>query len=770
MPADQEPTGRIGPYRLLEKLGEGGMGAVYLAEQEKPVRRRVAIKVIKLGMDTKEVIARFEAERQALAMMNHPNVAQVYDTGATDQGRPYFVMEHVGGVSITDYCDRHQLSTRERLELIVPVCQAVHHAHQRGIIHRDLKPSNVLVTLQDGSPMPKVIDFGVAKAIEHRLSDKTVHTEQGRLIGTPEYMSPEQAEMTGLNIDTTTDVYSLGVILYEVLTGTLPFERATLLDAGLTEMHRIIRESAPPLPSTRVGSLRKELRGELDWITMRAMEKDRTRRYQSASELAADIERYLANEPVLARRPSTTYQLRKLVVRHKVRFGLLVLLTLTLIGFAATMSIQADRIARERDRANQEAETAQQVSSFLVGLFEVPDPSESKGNTITAREILDKGAAEIREELSDQPLVQARLMSTMGTVYQELGLLEPAGRLLEEALETKQAVLGPEHQDVARDLQLLGRQRRVSGKFDEARDLCERALAIQERTLGPDAVEVSYSLNSLACVLTLTDRMDEAQPLFERSLAIREQALGPDDPDVASALNDLSTMLCMKGDFEEARPLLERSIEIQERTEGSDHPIVAVSLQNLGALLASIGDEEAARPVLARALAIQEKVLGPDHPEIARVLCNLGCLSRDQGDHQEARRLFERAHAIIRDGLGPDHPEIVFPLSEMGRLCREEGSYGEAQRLYQRAWEVAESAYGPGDSQAMAMLRHLARLAALQEDRDQAIAHLSLLLERGYQDDGQAVADHPDFAFLRGDPEFEAIVAEMGQGRGGGGR
>ncbi len=374
-PSGSSPK-NIGPYRILETLGEGGMGEVFLAEQERPIQRRVALKLIKLGMDTKEVIARFESERQALAIMNHPNVAKVFDAGATEQGRPYFVMEHVLGVPITDYCDRHRLSTRERLELFIPVCLAIHHAHQKGIIHRDIKPSNVLVAIQDGQPVPKVIDFGVAKAVDRRLTERTVFTEQGRIIGTPAYMSPEQAEMTGLNIDTTTDVYSLGVLLYELLVGTLPFDPNELLDVGLDGMHRIIREVDPPTPSSRISTLgdsardvashrrtlpealARQIRGELDWITMRAMEKDRTRRYQSASEFAADITRYLHDEAVLAGPPSLGYRMRKLARRHRgpVVAASAIALTLVLAAVVSTwFGIEAESRRREAEALRQEA-------------------------------------------------------------------------------------------------------------------------------------------------------------------------------------------------------------------------------------------------------------------------------------------------------------------------------------------------------------------------------------------------------------------------------
>jgi non-specific serine/threonine protein kinase/serine/threonine-protein kinase len=450
-PFDGGTPQRIGDYRILQKLGEGGMGEVFEAEQERPVRRKVALKLIKWGMNTKQVVARFESERQALAMMDHPNIARVYDGGATEQGRPYFAMEFVRGEPITQYCDRHLLNTRERLKLFMQVCEGVQHAHQKGIIHRDLKPSNVLVAIQENKPVPKIIDFGVAKATEQRLTEKTVFTQMGVLIGTPEYMSPEQAEMTVLDIDTRTDVYSLGVMLYELMTGVLPFDPKELRSSGFDEIRRKIREEEPSKPSARISTLpdvakkrkielptlRRELKGDLDWITLRAMEKDRTRRYGSPNELAADVDRYLTDQPVLATPPSAVYRTRKFVRRHKVGVlaGAVVVLAL-LAGIAGT-TIGLVRATRAEAEAKREAAAAKQVSDFLVDLFNVSNPSEARGSTITAREILDRGAERIEEELKDQPLVQAQMMHTMGKVYRSLGIYDEADSMLERAVDLR---------------------------------------------------------------------------------------------------------------------------------------------------------------------------------------------------------------------------------------------------------------------------------------------------------------------------------------------
>jgi non-specific serine/threonine protein kinase/serine/threonine-protein kinase len=722
-------------YRIIQKVGEGGMGEVYEAEQEEPIRRRVALKVIKMGMDTKEVVARFESERQALALMDHPAIARVFAAGMTDVGQPYFAMEFVKGVPITKYCDSHRLSTRARLELFQKVCEGVQHAHQKGIIHRDLKPSNVLVAVQGDKPEPKIIDFGLAKATAQQLTDHTVFTHHGQMLGTPEYMSPEQADLTGLDIDTRTDVYSLGLLLYELLVGALPFDSKELRKGGFDLIRKKIREDEPSKPSakvTRLGdaseaaavqrrtdpaALSKQLRGDLDWIIMKAVEKDRTRRYDSASDLAADISRHLNNHPVLAGPPSTAYRMKKFVARHKVGVaaGSVVLVTL-LLGITGTTiglfrSVRAERMAREQ------AEAARQVSEFLEGLFAVSDPGESRGNTITAREILDNGRDRIVVDLQDQPLVQARLMTTMGRVYRRLGLYGEARRLHETALAARQSEMGEQTLEVAESRLELGWNLEAIGDYEDALAMYAGALATQREILGPEHPDVARTISSIGKVYNKTRRFEEAKASHELALQIREKSLGGDHIDVSNSLNLLGNVHVAMTDYRGALPYYERALTIREKNLGGDHPRVAVVLGNLANAYWNLGDYNTARPLNARALAIQEKVLGPDHPDLAYALNNTANLLSASGDYAAAKRTHERALEIRQKHLRWDHPEL------------------------------ADTYY------------NLACVSALQGDRTAALLYLNESVRRGF---AKTIIFHDsDLASIREDPEYIRIVDEL---------
>ncbi len=685
----------IGPYRVLELLGSGGMGEVYLAEQLTPIHRRVALKIIKQGMDTKDVVARFETERQALALMDHAAIAKVFEAGATPRGRPYFAMEYVQGASIIEYCDTHRLSIDERVRLFVKVCEGVQHAHQCAIIHRDLKPSNILVSVHGQSVSPKIIDFGVAKATGSRLTDRAAHTRIGEFIGTPEYMSPEQAEKSGLDVDTRSDVYSLGVVLYELLVGTVPFDPSTLRSSGLDEIRRRIREDDPPTPSVRLSQLGAEgqaagrarhtnanklaerVRGDLDWICLKALEKDRTRRYGTPTELAEDLNRHLADLPVVARPPSASYRMSKFVRRHRLGVTSALVLVALLMAFAGTMAVQAGRIARERDRANQEtqraeeeARAASEVSRFLVQLFEVSDPGETRGNSITAREILDQGAQRIGGQLASQPAMQARMSRTIGEVYTALGLYKEARPLLENAhaLVDSLSTAGKGH-----PAQLASAKHALAllliwiGEYEQAHELVSDAVAIRERHSGSDSSELAASLRLLGVTLQRQDRLVDAEVELRRAAEIQEQGAGTNDSEYAATLHNLAIVRMLQKDFAEAETLFLRSADIERTVRGQENHRVATSLHVLSILLQ---DQERYAEALVQereALRIREAVLGPDHFHVAYSLTTLAQLHRQLGQAQLALQPGQRAMRIAEEAVGPAHWEAIWMRGDVAK-------------------------------------------------------------------------------------------------------
>src|SRR5215472_3926022 len=515
----------VGPYRLHRKLGQGGMGQVWLAEQTAPLRRQVALKLIKAGLFDDSLLDRFQAERQSLAIMNHPAIAKVFDAGATPEGQPYFAMEYVHGLSITDYCDRKRLKIPERLDLFIKVCEGVQHAHQKAIIHRDLKPANILVVEVDGKPTPRIIDFGIAKALSSKTAPDSFLTQfAGGFVGTPGYVSPEQADPAVVDVDTRTDVYSLGVILYVLLTGCLPFDSALWKQKPFPEVLRQLREEDPPRPSTRISTTRETqkttaqlrrvepqqlislLHGDLDWIAMKAIEKDRDRRYATPSALAADIERFLQNRPVEARPAGAAYRLRKYVRRHRVAVGVASGLAAVLLTFAITQAIQLRRITRERDRADR-------VSAFMANMFQISDPSESRGNSVTAREILDRASKDIDTGLAKDPQLQAQMMDVMGLVYQNLGL------------------------------------------YLQAQSLLEKAVTIKRPLFGEGGLETLKSMNALVSVLAHQGRYKEAEKLGRQTVELARIKLGPTDRNTIKSMHDLGSVLEDEGQFEESEKL-----------------------------------------------------------------------------------------------------------------------------------------------------------------------------------------------------------------------
>ena len=730
MPFVQEEIGaRIGRYKVLEKVGEGGFGVVYVAEQREPVKRRVALKVIKLGMDTRQVVARFEAERQALAMMDHPNIAKVLDAGATDTGRPYFVMELVRGIRITEYCDQHKLSTEQRLELFIQVCHAIQHAHQKGIIHRDIKPSNILVTLHDGVPVPKVIDFGIAKATQQELTEKTLYTQLQQFIGTPAYMSPEQAEMSGLDIDTRSDIYSLGVLLYELMTGRTPFDGTELMSQGIDAMRKAIREKEPQKPSTRVATLNVEelsitaarhsadppklvhlLKGDLDWIVMKCLEKDRTRRYETANGLGMDIQRHLNNEAVSARSPSAAYRFERMIRRNKVAFaagtavaGVLILgaVASTWQAIRATRSERAQSVLRQQAeesrnneaklrgqaqideaKAKTEAARSAQYALFMREMLQGVGPSVALGrDTQLLKEIVTRTEGRLATQLQDQPEVIADLRDTLGSVYVNLGEYGHAEMLLREALEARRKLFGNESAEVATTLDTLGDDLMYQASLTEAESDLREALAIRRKLSGEASDNVASTLEHLSAVLLREQRQEETVALRREALEIYRKLYGEENAKVAQSMGDLASALRSQHKFEEAEGMFRQALAMQRRLIGEEDPETISTLSSLGLTLQNEKKYAEAIEVLQQALALRRKVLGEEHPQVAMSLLRVANSLVQQKKNSEAIADLREAVEIQQKSLGdnPDAVEVLVTLAKA--LDREGGHEEEAEKL-----------------------------------------------------------------------------------------
>jgi serine/threonine protein kinase/tetratricopeptide (TPR) repeat protein len=749
----------VDSYHLLQLIGQGGMGEVWLADQKQPVRRRVAIKLIKAGMDTREVVARFESERQALALMNHPAIAKVFDAGSTPQGRPYFVMEYVTGMPITAYCDKHKLTTRQRLELFILVCEAVQHAHQKAIIHRDLKPSNILVGEVDGKATPKIIDFGVAKATAQRLTAETMFTRAGAIVGTPGYMSPEQADSAGVDVDTRTDVYSLGVVLYELLVGTLPLDFRKL---AFDEILRRLREEDALRPSTKLGTLAeasslvaqnrgadpptlaRQLRGDLDAIALKALEKDRSRRYATPLGLAADIGRYLRDEPVSARPPSRTYQLRKLARRNRTLVISAAVILLTLIAATAVSTREAIRAIRaERSAAaslkqsQQEAAKAQAVNSFLQEMLQSADPRSAtkadpaKGRDVTVAHVLDEAVRRLDTgSLHAQPLVEAAARESLGGTFSGLGRYPDAERQYRAALALVRSQPGHDA-DLAGSETELAEQLTFEDKLPEAETLQRDALRLRTHLFGPDNPAVSVSLTDLAITLRREGKLQEAEKLYRKGLAIdldnhladesaadehnlgvllriekrsaeaeamlrralasRVQVSGAEHPSASQTMNQLSYALHDEGKLVEAEQYARASLALSRRLLGDEHPDIAVGLNHLALLLRDQGKLDEAESIFRQALAVAQRTLGADHTDTARIETNLGDLLAKRGKVQESERLLRESLRARRKILPANHPDIFDSEARLGGVLAQEGHFQQAEPLLLSAWHALYS-------------------------------------------------------------------------------
>jgi serine/threonine protein kinase/tetratricopeptide (TPR) repeat protein len=699
---------RIRHYKLLEKIGEGGFGDVWMAEQREPIKRRLALKIIKPGMDSRQIVARFEAERQALAMMDHANIARIFDAGVTDTGRPYFVMELVRGLKITEYCDENQLPTPERLRLFIVVCQAIQHAHQKGIIHRDIKPSNILVTLHDGVPVPKVIDFGIAKATQQELTDKTVFTQFQQFMGTPAYISPEQAEMSGLDIDTRADIYSLGVLLYELLVGQTPFDAKEMTRGGIDALRQIIRQKEPLRPSTKLNTLQgdaritagkrrqteverlvHQLQGDLDWIVMKCLEKDRGRRYATANGLATDINRHLNNEPIAARPPSWFYRFQKAVQRNKLAFGSAAAIALALL-IGLTVSVKMGLKAR------REAARSRHVAQFLKDMLEGAGRNAALGRDTTfLREIADHAAENVRTRLQHEPEVAMELNLVLVKVYADLLEFEKMAESAQEARRLAPGSIGNETFPYADATSFLGRALLGLGKLKEAETTAREAIAIQRRVRGAGSIEEAESLRCLGDALRGLDRLSEAESAIVKSVEIFRQRLGNDTSEVAWALNSLNIVLGEEGKLVEAERVIREAIAIRTKLPPGREPLaVGWHYERLAATIMSSGATNRlpeAEELLLKAIEVESQVAGKKYPALAWPHLRMARLLERQARLAEAEVHYRAAAEVARGTQGLSKDQRALFVLQLGRFLGRAGKQQESSALISESQSMSST-------------------------------------------------------------------------------
>jgi eukaryotic-like serine/threonine-protein kinase len=810
--APVEAGGQIGAYKILEQIARGGMGVVYRAEQQYPVRRIVALKIIKPGMDTVEVVARFGSERQALAVMDHPAIAKVFAAGSTPQGRPYFVMEYVIGTSILDYCDQHKLTIPQRLRLFVSVCEGVQHAHYKSIVHRDLKPSNILVVDVDGKPAPKIIDFGIAKALQDDSSSSKFAslTSVGAIVGTPQYMSPEQAD--GSDLDTRTDVYSLGVVLYELLVGALP------LDFTKTPLHQFaqkLQSEDAPRPSTKVRTLgaesstnagkrgadvralTRQLRGDLDAITLKALEKDRNRRYSTPADLAVDLERYLRHEPVMARPAGIGYRTGKYLLRHRigVALGSFTVLLLAVAAIAQTMELRKTK--RERDRADR-------VTQFMTRMFVVSNPSEAHGNDIRAREILDKASRDIEKGLADDPQLRAQMMDVMGNVYNNLGLYAAADKLLREAVTVRRNILGVDNAATLQSMSALGDVLISETRYEEAEKLLHETVQRRRVLLGAEHRDTLNAMSRLALLLNSQSKFADAEKINREVRDTARRVFGATDPLVGTASRRLAMDLAYEGRYPEAEKEFRELLAIDRKKFGADHPTVVGDLNNVGAILQQQRRYADAETVYSEALGVARKVFGPEHPTTLLTMGNLGQVFTQDGRGAEALKLLREVYAAKRKTLGPEnrstlvtgsnlayamrmtnqlreaetlvrenlqvtrrvlgpmHTDTLVTQETLGDILKAEGRYAEAAQVLRKTLEDRRETLGVNHPYVAETFYRLACVLALAGKRDEAFSNLQSAAELALKESSADVEQEPDLKSLHADSRFGEILKILG--------
>ena len=753
-----------GRYKLLEAIGEGGMGTVWVAEQIEPVRRKVALKLIKAGMDSKSVLARFEAERQALAVMDHPNIAKVLDGGLTETGRPFFVMEYVKGVPITEYCDATRLSIPERLKLFAQVCQAVQHAHQKGIIHRDLKPSNILVAPYDDRPVPKVIDFGLAKAMHQSLTERTLHTAHETVLGTPLYMSPEQAQLNNIDVDTRSDIYSLGVLLYELLTGTTPLEKQRFKEAAWDEVKRIIREEEPPRPSMRLSSsmtlpslaagrqmeparLTTLIRGELDWIVMKALEKDRTRRYDTATGFAADVQRYLDGEPVLAAPPSARYRLWKFATKHRAALTTAAAIALLLVAGVAVSSWQAVRATRAEGkarlaqqaeaeraegerRAKEEAQAARDEEARERGYAEaiakfVKDDflaltsvegqdrfggtgKEALSKDTTLRELLDRAAEKLRARKDLDPRIEAELCLMVGVNFRGAGEAEKGIEFLQRAVQLREGLVGRGHFDTQDAMNSLAVAYGAAGHYARAVPLLEETLRHKKTTLGPHARSTLVTMDNLARAYGQSGKLELAITLGEETFKLSKATLGPVHSVTLHARSNLTRAYEANGKPDLALPLCEETLKLRKATLGPEHPETLTNMNDLAGLYMHVGKLDLALPLYEETLKLRKARLGLDHPDTLISMNDLAVAYEETGRLDLALPLYEETRKLQTAKLGPEHPHVLISMNNLATAYKAAGKLDVALPLLEEALKLKKAKLGLEHPETLICMTNLA--------------------------------------------------------------